>query len=763
MNIYEQLPKILPFGDSKISEAPLSILDEGLLQKKLEDQIPVLDQTLKFCIEPQAGCNINVINDLDDLKDEKLNLSTENGDFYLNSEQLKRIFQDKAILKYSINGKIKSGADVNLKDILGFELGANQSIELGYYKIHNKDKTVETAVKDDLFDFTVPLLKNNDKTYWDSINVNDAFTYDLNGDLSIALSVNLVKLLSVAFAPVFALTSFSAKVPLKLDPSIGLKFKATKTDEFSYFICKVSSDKYRVTLKKVRQKDNSFNFNAGISIGFADSDIKQITTIIDSHFEKYLGKPISEIETILEKAEQVSSNDYLQFLAEKIGFNGNTIPQLKNAFDNYKEDIINSKKKVLEIIEDTLKLGFEYNFRKIKSNGILLDAYISQDVLITQLKHLLTLKINDLIALGNSDNKNVEIISFMTETFEKIEKSFSYGISLGNWSLNSTLSTVYEYNEKLDRKLNHREVKMSFLDEQSVKVFGEKAIISASLDTETPIPDDSLSYNELDYCFTLSYSKTDKRIRKWDKRDLLRFLQTSIIWGAVDEDDFDELNESVWDLLVKDRDVKYECKLQIPEKIFPDTLKAMTENATTNAISEAIAASIFPNKSDERSLYMSARKEFYTPLITGAFEKKDVIKMMELPLYKKKYKKWSRYELNRISDQNFSGRSSLIAISDDKTFKKFQHLTSGLNVLNHSIKEHLPLEHNLKKSTLKFFFDTFHGIVKDKSGFAQCWLGYFILDSIEKYNPDLLKDISKTLEITYLDSNNKKAVMLIGG
>jgi hypothetical protein len=756
MNLLNLLPADMSFSNSPLKDAPLLVYDKLKFASATEVSIPVIDKNLFLQLEQKAGFTVCVINNEKDLNEE---LKTA----YLNHEELNEFLKDHALISYSLYGKIQSNGNLQVSDVLGFEIGANRSVELSQITTHNKEITVNEALLTDLKDYKNLLTHSADSGFWDTLKPHDSLTCSLVGDLDFEFSVNILKLLSVAFAPVFSLTSRGPKVPLKIDSSLGIRFKAIKNDSFSLLIAKRNDNSFKLSLKKNRLKNKNINITGGLSISLLDADAQTLTGIINGYFEKYLGKPVTEIERILEQAEEIRQDSFLIRLAEKIAFNGNGIEELREQFDTYKSKISDTQQQVLNIVSDTIKAGIEYEYRKVQSDGVLLEALLSKDVLTSEIQNLVKLNVSNLIAKARNNGPGIDLESYLTEKSLTIEERFSFGISLGNWALKSASQQIYQNDEKNIGLLSRRAVKLAFLDEKEVTNFGEESTIQASLDAETPNPATILNYNDLEYALTLILKKTDQRIHVWDKRDLHRFLQTALTWDIFKEEELGDFFESIWDNLLKNKNVEYECKLHIPETVFPQTIKALSNNATMEAITEAMAGSILPNNADDRSLLISARKEFYSPLISDAFQGKDIMKTFKKPLYTEKYKTWRNFEITQIRNQDLSATDSFMGIANNRTFRHFQKLVSGINLLNENIQKQKTLEENLEGSALKFFFDTFHATVKDHSGFAQRWLGHFIMQSIAKESPETLESIVNTLTIIYPDENNKKEALLIGG
>ncbi|WP_291855174.1 hypothetical protein [Marinilabilia sp.] len=755
MNLIELLPIDRPFKNL-ILKAPLIVYDKLKFSNAKEFSVPVINRKLLIQVDTEADFTIRVINKEADLRDEW-------EASYLSSEELFEILKNQSLVHYSLRGQMKSSGTLTLSDIMGFEIGASGSVELSQITTHANSTTIGNALKTDLTDYKNLLTQSGDSSFWDTLKPNDALIYSLIGNLDFEVSINILKLISMAFSPVFALTSSGSKVPLKINPSAGIRFKAVKNDSFKILIAKKNDTSFTLLLQKNQQREKNFEVSGTLSVMLIDADVIKVNELIDDYFEKYLGKPLTEIETILQKAEEIEQDHYLIRLAENIAFNGTDLAQLKERFEAWKLEIAAAREKVFNIISKSITAGIAYEYRKIQSTGTLFEARLSKEVLTSELKNVLTLSISNLISAARNHLPGIEVKNYLLEKNLSIEEQFSFGISLGNMALKSASKQIYQYDEKNIGLKADRLIKLSFLDEKVVTVFGEEVTIEASLDAETPTPKNPLTYNELEYNFTLTSKKSDRRIRPWDKKDLHRFLQTALVWNIFGEEELSEFFASTWNNLLKNRDVEYECKLHIPHGIFPQTIHALSHNASVEAISNVMAASILPNNFDKRSLLMSARREFYTPLIMSAFQGKDIMNHLDQPLYTDKYKRWRHYEITQIQNQNTSGTDSFMSIANNRTFKHFQELISAINLLNDRLRNKKILEPDLEESVLKFFFKAFHSVVKDSSGFAQRWLGYFILESITKESPLMLGSVVNTLTIIYPDDNNKKEALLIGG
>jgi hypothetical protein len=755
MNLLHYLPDHLPSRNNLLRDAPLTIYDKLKLDKTTTVKLPALGKEIIFELHQDAAFSLKVFNHAKDLKEASI------PDYFKKGEA-EKFFKDQSLLSYRLWGRLQSEGDLQGGDIGGLNITAGQTAEISKTTSHPNDISLDIALIKDLKHFTALLTGSDQASLLNSLKVHEAMAYAFTGNLTFEISVNLLKLLSVAFAPVFSLTP-GPKTPLSINPSIQIGFNAIKNDSFRVQISKQADDRFKLFLQKEILNDKTFSVSAGLNISIREKDAESIAQIIDDYFETYLGKPFSEIENFLNQAKELKEDSFLVELAYKIAFNGTGIEQLREQFDIYKNKIYEARKKVLETITATVEAGVEYKYRKAANQSTLLEATLSGDFLIQQIDNILKLNITHLISEARKNVPGIEVQNYLQEKNLTIEEHLTFGISLGNMALKSATKQIFVYDEKLSGLERERAIQIAFLDERKVTVFGEEATVRASLDAETPTPKSTLAYSEIDCSLTLTTWKSDRRIRPWDKKDLQQFLQTALVWNIFDEDESEDFFTSIWENLLKNRDVEYECKLHIPHQIFRQTIQSLSKNASIEAISEAIAASILPNKSDQRSLFISARKEFYTPLILNSFEGQDILESLNQPLYTQKYPKWKQYEITQINNQNFSGSDSFMGISNNRTFKHFQKFISAINLLNHQIQNNEVVESNLEKSVLKFFFESFHTIVKDPSGFAQRWMGYYLLTSIVKEFPKITTSVINTLTIQYPDQKNNKTALLIGG
>ncbi|MBN1116023.1 MAG: hypothetical protein JXA77_02380, partial [Bacteroidales bacterium] len=437
MNLLSLLPANLSFKNTKLKDAPLLLYDNLKFSNATEAAIPVTGRELSLQIKREAGFTIKIFK-----KEEEFDDAQETS--WLSNEELQKILRNHSFVSYSIYGKVKSNGSLSVSDILGFDIGANQAVELSQLTTHNKEMTIDEALITDLTDYKNLLTQSGDSSFWDTLKPNDALTYSLIGNLDFEVSVNILKLLSVAFAPVFALTKSGPKVPLKINPSAQIRFKAIKNDSFKILIAKKMDGNFRLSLNKNRQKEHTFHVSGELSVHLPDADEEKISRIINTHFEEYLGKPLNRIEEVLREAKEIRENSFLIRLVERIAFEGDTLEQLTEHFHTYRDKIISARQKVLDIVSASIKAGIEYEYRKLRENGVVLEAIVSKDILTSELKNLVALNIDNLIAKARKNEAGITIESYLQEKKLTIEERFAFGISVGNMALKSASKQIYQ-------------------------------------------------------------------------------------------------------------------------------------------------------------------------------------------------------------------------------------------------------------------------------------------------------------------------------
>lgn len=719
--------------------------------------IPLWDNNLVLDIEPTSSFYTNVYNRANDTCVNELN------NFYLDQEQLRNILCHSAILQHCLAGSLKVKAGGDLKGVLGFDMESSHKIAISWYTIHDLNKPVQEVLQADLSQFKNLLIGGNEPTFWSGFAVNEACGFQINGNLNFDVSVNAAKLLTMALAPVLSLTKGGAqKLPFVVDAQMTIRFGAKATDAFECLIRKTQEHKYQINLRKSQEATRQLGISAGVSVQLVDGDKAAIEALINNYFEKYLGHPISRIEKILkEGAAEMFDNDYVKILAERINYKGDNWEFLKTAFETYLAKIEKAKATVLALLSAKVSLGLSLEYRKSVSNGALLNAVVTEDLLMGHLGKVLMLDVSGLINLARNKDARIEVLNYLSEQGMVFEKRFSFGLSIGNWSLKTFTEEKVQLNEKYYGMDNQREVRAAFMKEKGVQSFGEISSLSVSMDAETPSPHIDLSYSDMDYTLTIATSFSDANVKKWDRKHLKVFLQTALTWGVFREAGFEGQFETIWPLVFRDKDVSYECKIQVSASLFGEVFQILRQHMSIEFFAEAMAASIYPNAADDRSWRLSERLEFYTPLILDIFQKQPIDQVLQDKRYDQ-YKRWRAHELTALANDVYGGSDSIAAIRDSHGLRTFQKLSGAVNILNESIVKKETVEKDLEKSNLMYAFSVFEQILNDKSGFNQRWMGYLIYKAIERYKPDNLADLTNILTIQHKDDKGNDQLLIVG-
>ena len=761
MNLINILPE-LPFQGKVLKDTTLKLYDDVKFTDNIKEEVSVVDSKLILNIEPTASINTYVINEPDDIENEEL------SDFYLTSSELAKELQNRVVVMHAINGRLNSSAGLPIKDILSFDLGLNKSIWFKWYKPYDKNLTVGEALTDELQNFKTLVTDSDEQNFWDRREINEAFSYTFNGELDFNVTVNLVEVLSMAFAPVFSLTSAGQKIPFEIDPSLKVGFKVAKNDVFECLIHKIKKNECRLKLLKKKVSTTGVALSGGLSLSLFKADQDKIKKVIDEYFENYLGAAVSEIDKAIEKYDAFVDDEFLGELIDKIDFVGDNIDKLKEHYEGYKEKITKSKESVLKLVSETVQLGLTYEYKKVIEKGVFMDANLSINMLNKHIKEIIKLDVRNILDAAREGKKGITVNEFFTEELRTFERHFSIGISFGNWSLKTSNEDVYSIDKKYYDLEDKRTVTISYLHKKE-KVRGkEKLAYQVSMNCESNVPDDDITYEELEYALTLTTAKFDDKVKgkkgRRDMKDLNLLLTTAVAWGGIDTEQIQSYSKDIWNKVYGDENVGYECKLSIPINAFEDTLNAVSQHVSIETIANAMAVAILPDKKIRESTSVEARLRFYPRVIRNRFKGIGTEVTLQEDYYMENFKKWALHEIDRATytvDKN----SPYIGGEDvEKARDIVLELVDSIKDLNDNIKTGAQLENHQNrksKTVLNRFFKLLKRISKDDRGFSQRWFGQLIIAALEHHQPELLNELVRTLTITYQDKSKEK-VMVIG-
>ncbi len=758
MNLKDKLPS-LPFGDKPLKEAPLRLYNEVKFTDNIKKDVSVIDSNLTISIEPTATINTYVVNSIDDLDNDQLKGGC------LDESKLSEILKKKVVVMHAINGRLSGKAGLPIKDILNFELGLNKSVSLKWFKPYDNNLTAGEVIIDDLKDYKSLLTHSGNADFWDLMNINEAYSYSYYGELDFNVNVNLAKNLGMAFNPVFALTNSGVKIPLELDPSLTIGFNIAKSDVFECLICKESDNEFSLKLLKKKVNVKGVSLSGALSVSLLKADQDKIKSIIDKYFEEYLGDTITKIDNQIEKYDSYVEDEFMLQLIEKIDFVGDNIDKLKKHYEGYKKKVIDAKEEVIELTSKSVELGLGYEYKKVVKKGVFLDAVITKGVLKEHLKQILTLDIRELLQIARTNTVDVKVNEYFNEKSITFERSFSIGLSIGNWALKSSKEEIYSIDEKYFDLEDKRTISIAYKFSKEKTRGKELMAYEVSMSSESREADIDISYDELDYALTLTASKYDNEVKgkkgRRDMQDMNLLLTTCVAWGAVDSEQIQSYSADIWDKVYKDKDVKYECKLSIPISAFESVLNALSKHISFDTIADAMSIAILPHRKHKESSIAENRLKFYSKIILNRFKGVSVDKTLEDDYYSDNFKKWAWREMDSSREENdeFIGGENIM-----KGLDVAKKLVSAVNVLDNYIQTDKPLEshqNRKNKTALILFFNALKEISKDKHGFNQRWFGQLIIAAVLEKNPELMNSLVRNMTINYKE-NGKEKVMIIG-
>ncbi|MBR8537650.1 hypothetical protein KDU71_18920 [Carboxylicivirga sediminis] len=768
MNLYPLIPKAAKVGLMPLDEAELQLLKNAEISKNGSFDVPLLNNAV-LDFETSAAANIWVYNNTDDLRNDDLD------GFYLSDDDCKKVMKEQAVVRYSIGAKLRAKAGGSIKEILGFEIGANRELDVSMYRLHDLSTKTSEAVYQDLLDFKSLLNDSAKAEFWDGFLPNEACSYALKGQVSGKIDVDVVQLLSTVLAPVFTLTKSGTQLPVSIDPSISVSFSFKREDNFECLVRKVEDKVFALKLGKAKSSSKELGINAGVSIESLDVEKEKIIQIIDKYYENYLGKPTGELDELIAQTDDYLSDETIATIIEKIDFVGDTYEELKAHYNEYKDKIADVKEKVIALLSAKVEIGLEYEYRKTMTTGVLLEATVQQDFLMANFGDVVKLKVASLLVHHrDADDAPFKVNNYFSEKGLEFSRRFALGLSIGNWTLSSYTQKELEVEEKEIGVNGKKAISISSLKEKGAFVFAEQSKIAISLDAETKHPAQELHYDDLDYTLTLIAGKEDGKIKgrikerknkkKGDVKDLNAFIQLAVVWGALADlshtDSQKRLSE-LWNKIKHCDDVEYECKLHVPSEVFVCLANAMRSSMGYEILARSMAASVYENKNED-SARMASREDFYYQPILDFYNTRSTNNLFAHNKYRRSYKKWRNFETNRLSLNPVNRPSYFGGIPFDESLKSYQELLKAFNNFDEKISKSKALKIDVdhaRKSEIAKLFGFIESVVNDKRGFNQKWFGYMILELIEMHYPDKADAISCTFTIQTTTGNKDEALV----
>jgi hypothetical protein len=589
-------PKALREKDLMSHENPINL--------KAEKSFPIALDDVTFSFGLGAAMQVELFNDEDDADDNAF-LATKDCPIVLNTAT-------DAYLKYTSMVSAKANQQVTLANI-GFDLdlSAAGSAKAVYYKKHANSQLVRDAFAEDLKHFKT-IFKFEDV---ESLEENNGLGFIANGSLSCNLKVSWSNILSTGISTLSSQLPLPVTLDISLVPSLTASFNLSVTDDFAYLLKKQANNQYLISITK--KKSNSIGISAGATIGvkFADPDElgKQVGALCDKIIQSVLGNTIMEINTAVTNFKQGKKSPIIEKLFNL--FHLDKLPQpidlLTPKLKQLEQDISNA---VTKLATESVSFSFSYQYNRIKEETELLSGVITGSDLKKYHGDLLRFKTGKLLDAIRNATIPFTLNSYLNEKVLTITKSWGLGLTL----FDITILTSKNYKElkdtvQTDLSRTRSKVLLDRTEGYKWKLMKGSGSWMGQLSAAMPDLAPGATLDKFGFTWLFNTVLKDPKV---SEQDLRGYLDSAVLWGAVNAGDVDALVQKYGDL--KGKEVVVEGKLLFPDTVMRALLQQIAADgwgaANKKQLARALGAAMTFLPEFQSRVNPQVRQEVYAPL-----------------------------------------------------------------------------------------------------------------------------------------------------
>lgn len=522
---------------------------------------------------PGATGRIQVFNDESD-KDQAGNY-TENP-FTI-------IGNDKAMIRYDIEASLKAAAGLSFSNI-GFDFDTSQKLKTSFYSIHNNEKTLGDATKDDLTNFKFIFSAENVK----SLKPNEGLALQYSGAIEADLELSFSDAFTGTMSALSKYLPEGTGLSIECEAGASISFNLKITDDFVAFINKKEDDTFFVKIYKSATSSKTGAVNVGVKAQLIDSDsLKELQSAL---LDSFLSESVSKVDDIIDnKLDQLSDLEkaLLTAVGERIGLSVDfSQPDLfKQEYNSRKEQVIDE---VTAFLAQKLELGYSFEYQRLDTSNTLFEATLTPNAIDQHINHIVMFKPSKL-----EGAEGVVITKYLLERSKTITKKIGFALQFGDFSAAWQKLSSFKEEYKEDRLSGKKEIAVSFLREHAFKGINDRKW-SIAMNAAMDEPGETPRMNDFNFDLVLHW---EDRQKKTDLFELSQFVNMAVIWKCIPERDFDSLLEKLKTDTLNKENVKYSSHLNIPpevmDKMFSGLVKANT-NLTSGSLAEAMPYNTYP-------------------------------------------------------------------------------------------------------------------------------------------------------------------------
>ena len=492
------------------------------------------------------------------------------------------------------------GADIGS---LGLNIEGESVVQLCDYRYHSdRNEKIKDAIAVDLGSSRFAVRLDDLKL----LGPNEATSYRVRAKLTTTVEASVSDALLANLNGLSSFLRSNTPVAIKFEAGANIKLVVGITDDFLVVFSRASEDRIRLAVRKGRISTQVMSGTTGVEIQL--SDAAPINAAVDKLLEGIAGASVDKVdnlltETVISSLTSDQKNLFTQLLKRlKVDDDVTDLVSLRNQWETIKKEV---RKRLEVLLKTKLSAAFLYEYSRIRSDSVLLQAVLPETAFISDGLHSSLIKANLSDTLQWCRDHKVAPENYLHQSQLTTEQKWGLSLSLGN-----RFKIGDEDTEKLDR-ITREDWKgrrqLVFLGQRGYEGnwIGQKRVWMADFIAEMPNFEMTpfLSHFEFGLHFRWLWEET-----KLSNDELQTCIDHAEIWRAIN--DKTAANQELQQGLGKK--VKISFDIKIDDVAFRQLVKAAAE--TSNDHFALAMAKAMPWGSVDARGIVERRTRLYAPL-----------------------------------------------------------------------------------------------------------------------------------------------------
>lgn len=424
----DDLPDII----SEHAEKPLGNPDLPLrlFEHSLGKSLSVQNKNLTFRVSGEPS--VSLFNRPDDEDPDRILSSgareTSDGDEALGPQV--QFEEGKAWLKYKLRGGAK--ADGALEGTgFSFDASTDHSLAFTSYRVHDPDETVQAAVEDDLASPRLILSAED----IEQLATREAVAMQAEGTLGASLSARWADVFSGNLSALGQLVDHADAFAVSVDAGAQARLDVEVEDAFTVVFSRAEPGTVRAAVKRRDRREVSGSVGAEITARLKDPD--EVEEVLGDVVDALLGVAREKVESILSEHSALSELDgddlaLITTVLERLGLDTTaaTIEEVQTQIAELEEEATET---LQEIVESEIEASFSFEYARIDTETVLLEAVIDEERLGDVHGDVLRGNLRPLLAEASAAESGVALRRYFNEKTTEVSRAWGLGLQFGEW------------------------------------------------------------------------------------------------------------------------------------------------------------------------------------------------------------------------------------------------------------------------------------------------------------------------------------------